>query len=99
MPVDAGWLLLTKIYAGTATAAVFVITAGLVFLGLRVRHLVKVVKRAPRDSREQTTRAWAALGHQGTGFADRGRRVWGRSSGSLRKVAETLRRAGRIGGA
>ena len=93
MPVDESWLAITKVYAIVAIAAVCVLTAALVHLGIKVRRLVRAGKLTPKLAAQQSKRSGDLLRRRGEALAARGRRVAESFRSSFERIAAKLRAA------
>ena len=93
MPVDETWLALTKLYAIVYIAAVCILVAALVHLGLKVRRLVKAAKLMPKLAAERSKRTAELVRGRGQSLVSRGRSLGETCHASFERIAAKLRDA------
>ena len=93
MPVDESWLAITKVYAIVAIAAVCVLTAAMIHLGVKARHLVRAAKLKPKLAAQQSKRTGDLLRRRGEAMVSRGQRVGAAFRSSFGRIAAKLRAA------
>jgi hypothetical protein len=93
MPLDETWLALTKLYAIVSIAATCLLIFGLIYLGVKVRGLVRAAKLAPKVAAERSKRTAESLSARGKALASRGRRLGDACRSSFERIAARLRDA------
>ena len=93
MPVDETWLALTKLYAIVYIAAVCLLILALIYLGVKVRSLVRAAKLAPKVAAERSKRTGDLVRGRGESLVSRGRSLGETCHASFERIAAKLRDA------
>ena len=93
MPVDETWLAVTKLYAIVSLVSLSIIILGLVYLGVRIRSLIRAAKLAPKEVVDRSKRTADLVRGRGESLVSRGRIVGAVCRSSFERIAAKLRDA------
>ncbi len=96
MHVDDGWLVITAVYALVAIISIVLVTAGLVYLFLKVKRLARLGKALPKLAKDRSQVTGNQMRDHGRRLTERARRTGAVLRASLNAIKGVMDETGKI---